>query len=77
MFSGNYMYNTDTNYAERMPLRMYLLSTVLFCLIFFHFINQYMTNGLSHHYHLGESTFILGGIRYDFELLFHFSMKFL
>ena len=23
-------------------------------------INPYLTNGFSHHYHLGESTFILG-----------------
>ena len=36
-----------------------------------------MTNGLVHHYHLGESTLIVRGIRDDFEFLFHFSMKFL
>ena len=39
--------------------------------------NPYLTNGFSHHYHLGESTFILGGHRCDFKILFHFSMKFL
>ena len=36
-----------------------------------------MTNGLSHPYHLDESTFIYRGIRSDFSFLFHFSMKFL
>ena len=36
-----------------------------------------MTNGLSHHYNLGESTFILGDIRGDFRFLFTFSMNFL
>ena len=39
--------------------------------------NPYLTNGFSHHYHLGESTFILRDIGSDFESLFHFSMKFL
>ena len=34
-----------------------------------------MTNGLSHPYHLDESTFIFRGIRSDFSFLFHFSMK--
>ena len=34
-----------------------------------------MTNGLSHPYHLGDSTFIFRGIRSDFSFLFHFSMK--
>ena len=38
-------------------------------------INPYMTNGLDHHYHLGESTFISRGFRGDFKILFHFSMK--
>ena len=33
-----------------------------------------MTNGFTHHYHLGESTLIF---RCDFEILFHFSMKLL
>ena len=28
--------------------------------------NPYLTNGISHHYHLGESTFIFRGIRSDF-----------
>ena len=42
------------------------------------FINPYLTNRLSHHYHLGESTFnAFRGIRSDFEFLSHFSMKFL
>ena len=40
-------------------------------------INPYLTNGLSHHYYLDESTFILRGFRWDFDFLFHFSVKFL
>ena len=36
-----------------------------------------MTNGPSHSYHLGESTFIFGDIRCDFRFLFTFSMNFL
>ena len=37
-----------------------------------------MTNGLSHPYHLDESTFIFRGIGsvFFFSFLFHFSMKF-
>ena len=38
-------------------------------------INPYVTNGFSHPYHLGESTFSLRGIRSNFSFLFHFSMK--
>ena len=38
--------------------------------------NPYLTNGFSHHYHLGESTFIFRGVRSDFYFLSHFSMKF-
>ena len=33
-------------------------------------------NGLSHLYHLDESTFILRDIRSNFSFLLHFSMKF-
>ena len=40
-------------------------------------INPYLTNGLSHHYQLSESTFIFRGIRCDFYFLSYFSMKFL
>ena len=40
-------------------------------------INPYLTNGFSHHYQLGESTFIFGWRRCDFKILFHFTMKFL
>ena len=29
-------------------------------------LNPYLTNGFSHHYHLGESTSVLRGIRRDF-----------
>ena len=29
-------------------------------------INPYLTNGFSHYYHLGESTFIFRGVRSDF-----------
>ena len=35
--------------------------------------NPYMTNGLTHHYDLGESTLILWGFRYDFKIPFHMS----
>ena len=34
-----------------------------------------MTNGLSHPYHLDESTSILRGIRRNFSFLFYFSMN--
>ena len=34
-------------------------------------------NGFSHRYQLSESTFIFSGVRSDFYLLSHFSMKFL
>ena len=40
-------------------------------------INPYLTNGFSHHYHLGESTVNFRGVRSEFDYLFHFSMKFL
>ena len=39
--------------------------------------NPYLTNGFSHYYHLGESTFIFGGIRSDFQFLNKYSMKIL
>ena len=49
------------------------------------FLNPYLTNGFSHHYQLGESTFIFRGVRSDFYFylffffffFFFFSMKFL
>ena len=34
-------------------------------------------NGFSHHYQLGESTFIFRGVMSDFYFLSHISMKFL
>ena len=34
--------------------------------------NPYLTNGFSHHYQLGESTFIFRARRSDFKILFHF-----
>ena len=40
-------------------------------------LNPYLTNRFSHHYHLGESFFIMKGVRSDFLFLSHFSMKFL
>ena len=46
-------------------------------LLWYDRFNPYLMNGLSHHYHLGESTVIIRGIRSDFEYLFHFLMKFL
>ena len=33
-------------------------------------LNPYLTNGLSHHYQLGESTFIFRGVKCDFYLIF-------
>ena len=41
------------------------------------YINPYLTNGFSHHYQLGESTFIFRGVRSDFYVLSHFTIKFL
>ena len=40
------------------------------------FINPLMTNGFTHHYHLGKPTFILG-YKECFQFLFHFFIKFL
>ena len=40
-------------------------------------INPYMTNGFSHHCHLGESTFIFRCIRSDFKFSYKFLMKIL
>ena len=37
--------------------------------------NPLVTNGLSHPYHLDESTFIFRGIGSIFSFLFHFPMK--
>ena len=37
-------------------------------------LNPFLKNGFSHYYHLGESTFILRGIRSDFDCLIFFSM---
>ena len=37
--------------------------------------NPYLTNGFSHHYQLGESTFTFRGIRSDFQFSYHFLMK--
>ena len=39
-------------------------------------LTLFMMNGLAHHYHLGESTFILMGVGRDFKILFNFAMKF-
>ena len=38
-------------------------------------LNPLVTNGLSHPYHLEESTFIFRGIRSNFSFLFIFSME--
>ena len=35
-------------------------------------INPYLTNGFSHHYHLGESTFILGVLGVIFIFIYAF-----
>ena len=38
----------------------------------FFVLNLFMTNGLSHCYHLDESSVIIRGIWSDFEFLYHF-----
>ena len=47
------------------------------CMAFlgFKIINPLVTNGLSHLYHLDESTSIFRGIRSNFSFLFNFSIK--
>ena len=40
-------------------------------------VSPYLINGFSHPYQLGEATFFFRGVRSDFYLLSHFSMKFL
>ena len=40
-------------------------------------INPFLTNELSHRYHLGLSAFIIRDIRSEFEFLFTSSMNFL
>ena len=40
-------------------------------------VNPYLTNGFSHHNHLGESTLINRGFGCDFKILFNVLMKFL
>ena len=40
-------------------------------------LNPYLTNGFSHHYQLGESTFIFRGVKSDFYFKSYFSMTFL
>ena len=40
-------------------------------------INTFVTNGLSHPYHLDESTFIFRVIRSNFSFLFHFWREFI
>ena len=39
--------------------------------------NPFLTNGFSHHCHLGESIFIFRGIRSDFKFSYRFLMKIL
>ena len=39
-------------------------------------IYPYLTNGFSHQYQLGESTFISRGVRSEFYFLSNFSMNF-
>ena len=37
------------------------------------YVNPYLTNGFSHHYHLDESTFILGVLRVIFIFISFFN----
>ena len=39
--------------------------------------NKFLTNGFSHYYHLGESTFILRCIRSDSKVSYNFLIKIL
>ena len=39
------------------------------------YLNPYLTNGFSHRYQVGESTFSFRGVRNDFSILFNFSIK--
>ena len=41
------------------------------------YFNPFLTNGFSHHYHLGEPTFVFKGIRSEFQLSYNFFMKIL
>ena len=56
------------------------LSSFLSCISFLSRLvsafNPYLTDGFSHHYQLGESTFFRG-VRSDFLYLSHFSITFL
>ena len=40
-------------------------------------VKPYLTNGFSHLYQLGESTFLFRGVKSDLYFIFLFSMKFL
>ena len=40
-------------------------------------VNPFVTNGLSHPYHLDESTFVFRGVESNVSLSFLFSMKFM
>ena len=53
------------------------MSTLLLKTILSKKINPFMANRLTHCYRLGESTFILRGIRSDFEFSYKFFMKIL
>ena len=64
------------NHIVGFPTRRLICNLVVMA-IFNNGLNPYLTNGFSHYYQLGESTFIFRGVRSDFYFLSHFSMKFL
>ena len=69
---------TSNGFTHRLTFRGFLVFNVFdSCLEALRLFNPYVTNGFSHHYHLGESTFIYRGIRSDFSILFNFSIKIL
>ena len=51
------------------------LKHVILCDVFESMLNPFVTNGLSHSYHLDESIFIFRDIGSIFSLSFHFPMK--
>ena len=72
---GNHIAGFSTRWLISRCDFLFFFLVVIKVMIFF-MINPYLMNGFSHHYHLGESTFMFRGVRSDLEFLSHFSMKF-
>ena len=75
-FHGLVCYGIVNSYSINHSIILY--KTCSFPCICIH-VNPYLTHGFSHHYQLGESTFIFRGVRSYFLFFFisFFSMKFL